>query len=304
MRIKKYDLDEKINSFSWTLDGDSFERLYGHIVSDTFPNSEHFWKLFVTPSTFRIHNGGNQIRQPKFVNEKIAVIGNHNYVMFQHIIKCYALINSVDYFAIDDFYSHLVSILDNFESLVEKLIGLLSEYDSQLGIDIMPKLTEVAFIKIFRSWYKKNYQNFYDSYMKRGRLNIQVQKVASGSIMEQFFGKRLLKRYVYFDQSVRQTRNLYVHGLRIGNIVISDNVSLQPRHSKISEYRDDYRKVFEAKHDPKKLRQDFIVSKVQMQKDLAELKEILNELYNPLLEKLRSTQCKKFFKDLYGIDLV
>lgn len=154
VKITRQELKDFINKNSWTTTGDSFEQLYGYTVTDLFPNLELFWKNFVVPSTDRLHRtpGQHQIRQPDNTSAKVRVVGNHNYVIFQHIIKCQSLVNSDDYFAADEFYMHIVAILDNFEQLVEKLILLLSEYVQKYKLKFLNNYPKRIFLKEWQNF--------------------------------------------------------------------------------------------------------------------------------------------------------
>lgn len=302
MKISKSELLNITNNNSWKLQGDSFEQKFGYLVIDGFPNLEKFWKQFVVPSTGRVHTDAEYIRQPETIDSRIPIIGNHNYVLFQHIIKCYSLINSQDYFAVDDFYTHLVAALDNFEQLVEKLALLLSEYDTSLKPVFLSQLSEIDFLETMEEWYRNCYADLYTNYKTKGRFSIELQKLNQDTLLKQIFDSKELNKYNKFNQDVRQTRNLYTHGVRIGNIVIPElNSSFQPKHSKIREYRDDYRKVFRVLSDQKKFNTDFINTKTQMQEDINNLKTILNKLYEVLLKMIEQAP-NKFYKEMYSIE--
>ncbi len=302
MKINKVQFQNDLKNVRWALQGDSFEQKYGHIVTDTFPNLEEFWQKFVVPSTGRVHKNTEFIRQPDVINSKISIIGNHNYVIFQHIIKCYSLIESQDYFAVDDFYTHLVASLDNFEQLVEKFTLALAEYDTTFKPTFLSELSENDFIKKMKVWYRSSYKDLYNNYKSRGKFSIELQNINQYTLLQQVFGAKELKEYSKFNQEVRQTRNLYAHGVRIGNIVIPQlNVSFQPKHSKILDYRDDYRKVFKVQSDQKKFIEDFIETKTQMQKDISNLKNLLNLLYEKLLVMITNAP-DSFYKEMYSIE--
>ena len=189
--LSNQDLQERIDKITWQNSGDGFERRFYSITQTKFPLLERYWQLFVVPSTNRILSNGKEIRQPNAISERIATIGNHNYVIFQHIIKCSFLIESNDYFAVDDFYTHLVGVYDNFEQLIEKLNFLLLDYQKGVEPNFLKKLTKKDFLDIFDNFYEIQYQKLFDDYKTKNRFSIELQKLSGQSLLEQIFPKRL-----------------------------------------------------------------------------------------------------------------
>lgn len=307
IKLSKAKFTKQRHAYSFQLKGDSFEQRYFNITQQDFPNLEEFWRIFVVPSTNRIQKQGHPIRQPSCISPETAKICNHNYVIFLRLIKCSSLISSPDYFSIDDFYAFLVSILDNFESLISELVILFSKYEKSLEPKFLTKLSKKDFLAEMSDFYDNAYDKLFDHYKKRGSIPLNLKHHTEKSILQQFFGKKELKDFFAFSEKVRQTRNIFLHSVRTGLIISpSKNHILIPKHTKISKYKDDYRKVFQAPKDPKIIKSDFIEAKIQMTEDLENVMKILNKLYEPLINKIKEIENKypDYYKDVYNIEIV
>ena len=300
MKISKSELDRITKDSSWASQGDSIEKKRGYLINDTFPHLEEFWSSFVVPSTGRIHKEADFIRQPKYIDPRMVIIGNHNYMVFRHLVKCHQLMQSRDDFVVEDFYVHLVAVLDNFESLVGKLMILFSDFDDSYTPEFLTKLTKKQFIEQVEEFYDKSYATLYEYYKQKSSIPFRLKHIKNRSLLIQFFDESFLKEYINFSGGTRHMRNL-IHGICVGRGVLPDGDYLIPREKVLHKYKNDFRKVFEVldKGDIK----DLVKASEQMKSDFEDIQKILNKLYEQILTNLEHMQTERFYKKLYGLEM-
>ena len=78
------------NGFTYKTDGDLHELRSGDLVTDLFPNSELFWKFFVTPITNRVDssitNDNIKIRTRTNISTDVVDLSIIHYSVFLNLV--------------------------------------------------------------------------------------------------------------------------------------------------------------------------------------------------------------------------
>jgi len=116
MNITFEKLQHIISESSYSINGSETEKSHGYILSESFPNSEIFWKNFIVPATNRINecvtDDLKKITSRNEVSETLQEIGSFHYSIFHNFIYAHASLHykQVSYF--ENFYTHLGTICD------------------------------------------------------------------------------------------------------------------------------------------------------------------------------------------------
>jgi len=278
LKIKTNTLNSIISDFTYQKDGDHYEKKYGDMISSTFPNSESFWKSFITPMTNRVDYDiirvEEKIRARKAISTDLIDISIIHYSVFLNLVyaeNC-LITKHLSYF--ENFYTHLGSICDLAEELITQIYFITLECESK-ETEILQRLSKTKYIELAKEWYDNHYTSAYAHYLSKGKT-APFKIIGRTNILDEYFGScQKWKNYSKLALQIRTYRNVIVHNTQIGSHITAEG-NLVPKKNKIADYKKWY-KVFDVKTD--KLSKDFIERNTQMQQDIDDLKTTLNELW-------------------------
>jgi hypothetical protein len=304
-RIELSEINDIISRTYFGTDGDPFEKAYWPLLKERFPNCEAFWRHLVVPYTNRIESPiKERIRPREGIAEDIERIGSVHYSMFMNLIYAYEHLQNFRLSSFENFYTHLGSVCDLAENFLLRAYLLSLECKNQKSV-VLHKLNKADFLKLVKKWYDDDYVKAYKNYLKKGKPPlIEIHKIQT--VLDEYFrGLEKWKEYKRRTQKIREYRNVIVHDVQIGRIIVNGNIELVPKKESIQNYRK-WSKVFAVQQDIPKLKKDFINMKEQMILDIGTLEIILNELWKKPIDELT----KLFFEDKneillkkYNIDL-
>jgi hypothetical protein len=276
---------------SFCNDGDQYEQEWWPFFKERFPNCENFWRQFVVPSTNRIVQGStDRISHRSNVSDDIINITLFHYSMFMNLVYAYNHLLNFTLSSFDDFYTHIASACDLAEEFLLKVYLLVIECQNQKS-NILQNLSKKDFLGLCDKWYDDKYPKVYENYLEKGKF-ASIKIPNRKNVLDEYFNdSKDWKKYKKFVQKIREYRNVIIHNVQIGRILIRGNVILVPKKEKIHDYRKLY-SVFAAKQNVKKLKSDFINMKEQIILDIGTLEVILNKLWKKPIEDL-----KRLFKD-------
>lgn len=311
MNVAQNILDNLLRQASFRSNGDSYEQQFGGLVVPRFPNCELFWKLFVVPLTERISGYPNaltnEIRPRQGVDPELENIANTNYTTFLNLVYAHIHLRTDMLSSLEDFYAHLGSACDLVETFLERWFFLLIKCRGD-NCEILQQLTREDFLKLAGEWYDKNYLTLYEYYYSKGKAP-PIRIPSRKNIIKELFKKylkndELRKHYVRFSQSIREFRNVVVHDVQVGSLIINGQTYI-PKPQVIKKYRT-WREVFSVVNKPDVITQDFNLKKSQMENDINELETILNEIWELIINEFLSefyTHDRHVLRDLYSLAL-
>jgi len=291
--ITSAELTKVIAGIHFANDGDSHERKYWALLKERFPNCEQFWRLFVVPTTRRIECAMDDAR--RFERRRVAAdvwaISYLHYSLSLHLGYSSDHLRLPLPSSFGDFYSHLGSACDLAEDFLLKVYLLVTVCRGGTS-RILQALTKNEWLEIAADWYDQRYPGVYDHYLSKGKgLPIKLPTRAS-VVGEYLSGQPCWSEYQRFAQRLREYRNVIVHDVSIGEVVVTGGVRLVPKKEKIQSYRT-LDQVFAAAGDPCRLKTDFVVIQEQMLTDFADLQNHLNSIWEQPLSDFR----KLFLED-------
>ena len=295
LKISLEKLNDLVSKSSYVNEGDSYERRYSELFKEEFPNTEIFWRYFVVPSTNRINtlitNSEERIRQRENVSNDIKDLGALHYSMFINLIYANHQLEHFGLASFENFYTHLGTSCDLAEEVLMRAYFLIIECTSQ-NSRVLQELSKDEFLKIAANWYENNYKKVYEHYLNKGKPP-PLKLLSRSNVLEEHYGReQSWKQYRSFSQQIREYRNVIVHNIQIARIITSPMGVVVPRKEKIQDYKK-WSSVFAVRGNNKKIVEDFIDMKEQMNLDLVNLMRILNQLWVKPLGDLK----KLFYED-------
>lgn len=272
------------NSFTYQSDGDLHEIQRGHLVTDLFPNSENFWKLFVTPITNRVDssitNHNDKIRARTTISTDLVDLSIIHYSVFLNLVYASNSLSTKHLSYFENFYTHLGSVCDLAEEFVTQLyfITLLCE---KKQTEVLQSLSKTKFLQLAKDWYDKYYASSYKHYLSKGKV-APFKIIGRSNILDEYFENAIeWKNYSNLALQIRTYRNIIVHNTQIGSHITAQGIFV-PKKNKIGDYKK-WHQVFTVKQN--KFLKDFIERDSQMQQDLKDLKSALNNLWTKPIQQ-------------------
>lgn len=283
------EFQEIISKTRFANHGDSYERDYGALIIDRFPNCEVFWSHFVVPLTKRIEpqvkDPDEKIRFRKGISEDLIDIASFHYSMFVNLIYSHDHLRDRRLAFFEDFYVHSVAACDLAEEFLLRVYLLILECTNQQS-QTLQLLTREEFLDIAGKWYDKNYSKVYQNYLKKGKSGPPIRLPSRKNVLDEYFlNSPDWRNYKRDTQSVREYRNVIAHHVQIGQIIGSRGTLWVPRKEKIQRYKR-WPAVFAAMQDPDK-KNDLIRMDQQMIWDIGQLEYDLNRLWHKVVNDLR-----------------
>jgi len=309
MEIDKKRFLLHLDQYSFKEHGDFYEQSFGNRITEYFPNCELFWRYFVVPSTNRIVDYPYMVEDRRiqdFISSEIEEITIAHYSMFVKLVWAHIEESDPPIRAIENIYTYMASACDLAEVVIEKVYFLILHCQGRVS-HILQELKREEFLELTGEYYDKNYENLYNFYLKRGKIP-PMRLICAEDIFKEFFGNSSSARIEYATHSniIRRFRNLIIHNSRIASLIdVSSGKHLMPLPSKISDYLT-WRKVEEAAKNPNIIKSDFVEQSQQAFNDLQKLEEILNNLWEKLIEDFKQeffSEERNLLRKKYGLEM-
>ncbi len=273
-------LEQTVSALHFANDGDPHEREYWPVLKERFPNCERFWQRLVVPMTTRIEHAlgePGRDRRREDIAEDAWTVSYLNYSLFLHMTAAYDHLPVPFNSSFGDFYSHLGSACDLAEDFLMGVYFIVSECEGR-KIEVLQTLPRDEFLKLAGDWYDKHYAKLYEHYLKFGKGKPPIKLPGRASVIDEYRKRDdAWKRYQSFSQKIREYRNVIVHDVAMGNVLVG-KVHMVPRKECIQDYRS-LRAVQEAAQDVTRLKKGFILREEQMTNDMQELQQLFNALW-------------------------
>jgi len=330
MKVDPGRLGDLLAGVSFRSHGDSPEKCLGYLVSDRFPNCEEFWKQFIIPLTRRMESYPNELgrdigfRQP--ISPLLEDTAMVHYSMFMNLVFAHLHLQEIKHQVhlirdterprnllcqVPDCYTHLGTACDLVETFLEKCYFVLLRCQGAKP-SVLTKLTRGEFLKLAGDWYDNSYSDFYQHYLEKGKsppLRLLSRKHLVKEFLCNYLGQaHLWKSYNAISQPIRAFRNAAVHDINLASIFKRDETTglillLIPKPIRIQDYRT-WREVFAVSNDSEKLSSDFVEVSEQAESDLSNLKSILNQIWERVIDQFESefyAPDRTILRDMYGI---
>ena len=291
------------NSFAKS--GDTLERQYHSLLDADFPRNEQFWRHFVVPLTNRIAGDktDSYIRSRDGVDPILQYICGANYSCFVHFALAKVFLENWNDTSLDAVYTRLASAFDVFEALIIKFHLLMCECRG-VKPNLYTGLSLEEFLKLASDYYQSEYPKLHQYYFAVGKKVPPIKIPTVPSLLGVLFGEHPKRgEYLTISNEVRSFRNAIVHDVRIGTLKNEAGEILVPRPSRVSNYRI-WSKVQEAAKNPTLIAEDFREVKAQCSSDIQRSVEVVNALYEPVLNQLNEevyTDDRTRLRALFGI---
>jgi hypothetical protein len=278
LKIDINSLNSITNDFSYKSNGDYHEIKSGHLVTDLFPNSENFWKSFITPLTNRIDptvtNHNDKIRARLDISTDIVDLSIIHYSVFLNLVYASNCLTTKHLSYFENFYAHLGSVCDLVEEFATSLYFVTLECEEK-ETEVLQKLSKTKYLKLAGDWYDNHYSSAFTHYLSKGKT-APFKILGRTNILDEYFGsEKAWKDYFKLAQQLRTYRNVIVHNTQIGSHITPQGIFV-PKKSRIGDYKK-WHQVFAVKQD--KFQRDFVERDSQMNQELNDLKRALNNLW-------------------------
>jgi hypothetical protein len=272
-------LKQILSGLHFANDGDAHERKYWVLFKERFPNCELFWRQFVAPMTRRIECPVDDPKryERRGVSEELWAVGYLQYSLFLHLGYASDHLATPMPSSFCDFYSHLGSACDLVEDFLLQAYLLVLECRG-LRSHVLQEMTREQFLQLAADWYDAHYAAVYQHYLSKGKGMPMKMPTRASMVGEYLAGQPAWSDYLRYAQRIREYRNVIIHDVLIGEVIMSGGIRLVPRKEKIQTYRK-LSTVFAAAKDPARLKTDFLVMHEQMLTDFAGLQKHLNALW-------------------------
>lgn len=304
-----------LNGISWQSNGDGYEKDYGHYISKKFPNCERFWQQFVVPLTERMSGypkgSISNIRFRQDIGPMLEDIAMIHYSGFLNLVYAHNHLENWMLSSLENIYTHLGSVCDLAETFLEKVYLLLLTCRGEQS-HILQHLSRDEFLQMASDWYDEGYSTLYEHYLSKGKsppLRLPSRKNLLKEFLENFLKQgELRKRYARHSQTIRQFRNIVVHDVQVGKIIIpirGTPTPLIPKPKEISHYKS-WRDIFAVLNDRDRIMQDFVPIPQQIREDLETLEEILNQIWEFTISEIANefySPERESLREMYKITL-
>lgn len=278
LQINQQDLKALTDGFSYKIDGDKHEIENGQLIVDLFPNSENFWKAFVTPITSRIDTSiiehSNKIRARSDISTDIVDLSIIHYSVFLNLVYASKCLSTKQMSYFENFYTHLGSVCDLAEEFITQLYFVTLECEDK-ETEVLQRLAKKDYLKLAADWYEKHYATSYKHYLSKGKT-APFKIIGRSNILDEYFNKsNEWKNYSEIALQIRTYRNVIVHNSQIGSLTTPKGIYV-PKKNKIGNYKK-WHQVFKVKDE--RFLIDFIERESQMHQDITDLKTALNILW-------------------------
>lgn len=289
--------------------GDGYEQRYGDKVIRTFPNSERFWKYFVIPFTTRIAGYPKSLAASFNIREGISSdlenIGNAHYSMFLNLVFANVHLELKMISSMENIYTHLASACDLAEKTIARFYLLLLKCRGEQP-ELLHNLGRDEFLELAGKIYDEKYAMWQKIYFEEGKRTCVPIEVPVYLANEYFskLGRKRWQTYKKYSDSIRRMRNIFVHDVRVGRIIMPDGSLWIPRSKHVGRYKS-WSDIRQAARDPRRLA-DFNEQFLQAAEDIRGIETLLNNLWHRLILDFKREFCSKeraALRQLYNLEL-
>lgn len=294
-----------LESLSFANHGDKPEQDHHALLKDEFPRNELFWRSFVVPLTKRLSNdhAGPRIHFRDGVDPLLQNICGANYSLFVHLAFAKRILEDWNDTSLDAIYTRLASAFDVFEGVVIKFHVLLCECAGGKS-PLLDELSRDAFLKLAGEFYDEHYPTLRQHYLTIGKKPPAIEVPTRPSLLNEFFkGHPRRAEYHTTSGQIRAFRNAIVHDVRVGMLTTEDGSTLVPKPSCVWKYRQ-WHQVQHAATDSSLVAKDFCEVKTQCQTDVCRSIEIINALYEVIVDRFKSeffSAAPSRLRDYFGV---
>jgi hypothetical protein len=310
MKVNPTLLPEYLNRVSYKEHGDRYEREYGNYLISHFPNCERFWRIFVVPFTERMEGYPTTIT-PKInlrtnINPEIEDIANTHYSMFLNFAFAHLHLENKSPSSLENIYTHLGTVCDLAETVIEKWYFLCLKLENKES-KVLQGLSRDEFLKKAGDLYDEKYQDWYQYYLQKGK-SPPINLISRIDTLVEYLGDKsqARKKYRTHSQSIRQIRNVIVHDVKVARIIEKDGQILIPKPKVITRYRS-WRNVAAVINDQAIIARDFAEQYQQAKEDLDTLEQVLNEIWEILIQNIESefySKTRSSLRDMFNIEFL
>lgn len=308
MEINTDELQQKLSLCSYKVNGDPYEQSYGHYLESFFPNCEKVWRKLVVPMTQRIELPDDKPEVIGFrqrIDPKIINLSNIHYSLSMNLFYSHIHLERKMESSVEDIFTHLGTSCDLAESFLENWYILLLQCQGKQSEQIQG-LSEEEFITRAVDWYRQSYSTVYEYYYSKGK-KYSIQVPTNHSIIEEYLAQDERKSK-YFRQSlqrVRQYRNVVVHNIIVGKIILPDGKYYLPKAEKILDYKT-WDKIRQVRSSMDTISRDFSEMWDVAFEEIKRLEEALNSVWEIFLKDfdlLFYDMSNRSLRSLYDISL-
>jgi hypothetical protein len=325
---------ELLEQASFQTNGDIYEQAFGNLITAQFPNCERFWKLFIIPFTERMsgypESLSTNIGARNLQTTELEELSASHYSVFIHL--GYAHSHLSNYLStkemiadaakqghvainlmpsIENFYVHLGTICDLTEQFLEQCYFILLRCNGEVPF-LLKKMQESDFMEMMHEWYDRHYSAAYEYYLSKGRgYPINFPDKRGAYIPEEFVAKYLnsvdtWENYKKFSKAIREFRNIIAHNVFFGRGMASDGEIFIPRPEKASQFKK-WHAIKPILQDRDKASEVLVAASQQLDNDLTNLKTILNQLWEPVIQAFSAefySSEKNVLRSIYELEFV
>jgi hypothetical protein len=303
-------MNENLNTGSFMLNGDSYEKIFGNLLSDSFPNCEKYWKVFIVPLTNRFLGYPKALEEDihfrKNIDPNLEDISLIHYSIFFNLVYAHYHLSNPILSSLENFYVHLSSVYDLVDAFLEKNYVLILNCRGEKS-ELLQTLSKDDFLEMATKWYDDQYAKVYENYLSRGKfMSMKLpsrQLLVKEFIADYLSQENLWNEYKNHSNSIKEFRNVIVHDVQIGKVVIDGKIFI-PKPICIQKYRT-LRNIQKALENQQTLQNDFVEVLYQFKNDLENTQIILNNLWNVLIPELNIELFhneRKYLHDAYNLN--
>ncbi len=166
----------------------------------------------------------------------------------------------------------------------------------------------MKFSNLAGDWYDKKYATLFEHYISKGKsptLRLPTREHLVKEFFENYFKQTAAwKEYAEHSRSIREFRNVIVHDVQVGRLIVNGTDVFIPKPTAIQKYRT-WRDVTAVFGDIERIKRDFSSSQQQQKSDLEKLEIIANRLWEIVLNELESefySQERETLREMYQIE--
>ncbi|PKP17383.1 MAG: hypothetical protein CVU05_15615 [Bacteroidetes bacterium HGW-Bacteroidetes-21] len=274
-----------VNCLNYKKNGIGIENDFCEKITDDFPNSELFWKLFVTPMSNRIGSNINNDEPGARteVDSDIKELSHIHFSVFYNLVQALKCLDKKDFEYFEYFYIRMGMVSSLSIALLYRVFLLVKDcnkgkefvQDIKLKKNVQGELSD---------WYNKEKKKISKNTSHRSRtFHISIYKESVyNNIKDYINDSNLYSKMSEVFEGFAKFRNPIIHDAITMGLYIDGEVYLPLKEKrKLYKKHDDFLNVDMAQNG-----KDFIVQKKLMESDFILIKSTLNDLWKKPIDDL------------------